>query len=66
MKRYNKKAKYAPNGIDIDIYKPYKRDLKIRKIRILIEGDSYSHYKNVTKVLELLKILIKQNLKYGI
>ena len=58
-KRYNKKAKYAPNGIDIDIYKPYKRDLKNRKIRILIEGDSYSHYKNVDESFRITENLDK-------
>jgi len=58
-KRYNKKAKYAPNGIDIDIYKPYKRDLKKSKIRILIEGDSYSHYKNVDESFRITENLDK-------
>ena len=38
-KKYKKKARYAPNGIDFNNFISYKRDLKKKKIRILIEGD---------------------------
>lgn len=40
-------AKYAPNGIDIDKYEYRKRNFLGQKIRVLVEGDSDSEYKNV-------------------
>ena len=43
---YNQKVKYAPNGIDLNKF-PYKERQFNGKIKILIEGDPNSHYKNV-------------------
>lgn len=42
---FHNKVKYAPNGIDPQLFKSRKRDFKGR-IKILIEGDSKSFYKN--------------------
>lgn len=39
-------VRFAPNGIDLDLFEPVERDWS-GKIRILIEGDSRSEYKNV-------------------
>jgi len=58
LRKYNQKSKYAPNGIDLINITSYKRNLNKYKIRILIEGDSNSHYKNVD---ESFKIVDKLN-----
>lgn len=43
---YAKEVRYAPNGIDLALFSPVERDWSGR-VRILIEGDSKSEYKNV-------------------
>ena len=58
-KKYKKKARYAPNGIDFYNYTSYKRNLNKEKIRILIEGDSTSHYKNVDESFKIIEMLDK-------
>ncbi len=57
--KYRKKSKYAPNGIDLNNYFYYRRNLNKSKIRILIEGDSSSHYKNVDESFQIVKNLDK-------
>ena len=52
FKTYKKKSKYVPNGIDASEFKPHKRDLKNKKIRILIEGNSNSITKMLMKALK--------------
>lgn len=44
---FGHKAKYAPNGIDIEKYPYHERNWSNRKIKVLIEGDSASEYKRV-------------------
>lgn len=56
-KKYKKKARYAPNGIDFNNFISYKRDLKKKKIRILIEGDSSSYYKNIDESFKIVEKL---------
>jgi len=56
-KKYKKKAKYAPNGIDLNKFTSHKRVLKGRKIRILIEGDSETIYKNVDESFKIVENL---------
>ena len=63
-KKYRKKSKYAPNGIDINSFKQHKRNFNERKIRILIEGDSSSFYKNVDESFKIIEKLEKD--KYEI
>ena len=63
-KKYRKKSKYAPNGIDIVNFNHHKREFKKRKIRILIEGDSSSFYKNVDESFKIIEKL--ENDKYEI
>lgn len=43
---YEQEARYLPNGIHTENYRPVKRDFS-GKIRILIEGDCGVYYKNV-------------------
>lgn len=57
--KYKKKSKYAPNGIDLNNYVPYRRKLNKPKIRILIEGDSSSYYKNVDESFKIVENLDK-------
>ena len=44
--RYGHEADYIPNGINLQQFKPQKREFNGR-VRILIEGDSEVYYKNV-------------------
>jgi hypothetical protein len=60
-KKYRKKAKYAPNGIDFDHFISYKPNLKKKKIRILIEGDSSSYFKNTDESFKIIEKLNKDN-----
>ena len=57
--KYNKTPKYAPNGIDLSLFKEHKRDLKKSKIRILIEGDNSSYNKNVDESFKIVELLDK-------
>lgn len=51
-KDFNRKVKYAPNGIDLKIF-PFKKRNFQGKIKILIEGDPSSHYKNVDESFKI-------------
>ncbi len=58
-KKYGKKSRYAPNGIDFNNYNYYKRNLNKKRIRILIEGDSNSYFKNVDESFKIIEKLDK-------
>ena len=58
-KKYQKKSKYIPNGIDFHNFTSHKRELKHKKIRILIEGDCTCHYKNVDESFKIAEKLDK-------
>ncbi len=60
-KKYKKKSRYVPNGIDFDNFKYYKRNLNKNKIRILIEGDNASFFKNVDESFKIISKLDKNN-----
>ena len=45
--KYKQKPFFVPNGIDLNSFTEYKRELNKTKIRILIEGNSLSLKKNV-------------------
>jgi len=55
--RFEQMALYAPNGIDSASFRPRKRILAGKKIRILVEGDSASHYKNVDESFRVVERL---------
>ena len=59
LEKYNKKARYAPNCIDLTSFTQHKRNLNKSKIRILIEGDNSSHYKNVDESFRIIENLDK-------
>lgn len=50
---YGVKAKFAPNGLDAERFYPVDRNWNDDKIRILIEGDCGSEYKNVDEAFEI-------------
>lgn len=56
--KYEKKSKYAPNGIDLEQFRFKKRDFK-GKIKILIEGNSDDYYKNVDESFNIVEKLNK-------
>ena len=49
---FGKESLYAPNGIDLEQFPVKKRDFN-GKIKVLIEGDPESHYKNVDESFEI-------------
>ena len=59
LESYGQKADYAPNGIDEQKLYPVQRDFNAGKIRILIEGDSASAYKNVDESFRIANELDK-------
>ena len=64
LENYNQNARYAPNGIYLKEFVPHKRNLDKSKIRILIEGDNSSQYKNVDESFKIIEQLDKN--KYEI
>ena len=60
LKNYNQNSSYAPNGIDFNNTNYYMRNFMNRKIRILIEGDSSSFYKNVDESFKIVEKLDKK------
>lgn len=54
--KYHVKAKYAPNGIDCEMFYPVQRDFS-GKIRILVEGNSDDHNKNVDESFQIIQKL---------
>lgn len=57
--RYGKTAVFIPNGIDANLFYPIKRNFD-GKIRILIEGNSSSYYKNVDESFRIVEKLDKE------
>lgn len=55
---YEKEAKYAPNGINVNNFNYEERRIGHQKIKILVEGNSSDYYKNVD---ESFKIIDKLN-----
>lgn len=56
-KDFGQKAKYAPNGIDLEKFEWRERKLDDGKIRILIEGNSDDYYKNVDESFKVVEKL---------
>lgn len=55
-KIFHKKADYVSNGIDLGLYPYRERDFE-GKIKILIEGDSKSEYKNTDEAFRIVEKL---------
>lgn len=56
-KKYFKKVKFVPNGINTSLFKYKKRNFKEEKIKILIEGNSEDYYKNVDESFKIIEKL---------
>jgi glycosyltransferase involved in cell wall biosynthesis len=56
--KFNIDARYARNGIDLEKFYPVPRDFS-GIIRVLIEGDSSSYYKNVDESFKIVDLLPK-------
>lgn len=48
---------YAPNGIDLSVFPFSERDFGKQKIRVLVEGNSKDHYKNVDESFKIVNEL---------
>ena len=55
---FGKKSLYVPNGIDLDVFQFEERTFE-GKIKILIEGNSDDHYKNVDESFRIASLLDK-------
>lgn len=64
LEKYTKVSRYSPNGIFCNAFIEHKRNLNKSKIRILIEGDNSSNYKNVDESFKIMENLDKN--KYEI
>ena len=56
--RFNKDARYTSNGIDLQNY-PFRERIfnKTKRIKILVEGDSKSEYKNTDEAFRIIEQL---------
>ena len=52
--KFNVEAKIAPNGLDTARFYPIERNWNEKKIRILIEGDCGSEYKNIDEAFAII------------
>ena len=53
--RFGRQARYIPNGLDTSLFFPKERSLSAsEKVRILIEGDCDSYYKNVDEAFRIV------------
>ena len=64
LEKYGRHSQFSPNGINLTSFEEHKRNLKKEKVRILIEGDSNSDYKNVDESFKIVEKLDKN--KYEI
>lgn len=53
LEKYDRDARYVPNGIEMNRYRPNKRDFN-KKIRILVEGNSDDSFKNVDESFQII------------
>lgn len=56
-KKFYKSVKFAPNGINTELFKYEKRNFETSKIKILIEGNSEDYYKNVDESFKIIEKL---------
>ena len=60
LQKYGQNALYASNGLWSERYKYQHRDFNGRKVRILIEGDPESKWKNVDEAFRITNSLDKE------
>ncbi|MBK6958189.1 MAG: glycosyltransferase family 4 protein [Nitrosomonas sp.] len=58
--RFGQDAVYAPNGIDLTLFQYAARNFSNEKIRVLIEGDSESPYKNIDEAFRIANRLNRE------
>ena len=58
-KKFGKEAKLARNGIDVEKFKVEDRKFE-GKIKVLVEGNSADHYKNVDESFRIIEKLDKE------
>ena len=63
LEDFGKESKYVPNGIDLNNFNYVERSFR-GKVKILIEGNSDDHYKNVDESFRIVEKLDKE--KYEI
>ena len=61
--KYRKLADYAPNGIDLELFKYKKRNWENSKFVILIEGNCNDAYKNVDESFRIIELLDREKYK---
>ena len=61
--KYRKLADYAPNGIDLELFKYKKRNWENSKFVILIEGNCNDEYKNVDESFRIIELLDREKYK---
>lgn len=54
--KFKKKVGFAPNGIDLSLFKYKERTFK-GKVRVLVEGNSNDYYKNVDESFKITNLL---------
>ena len=55
--RFGQECRSVPNGIELAAFAPVERDFSTKKIRILVEGDCDSEYKNVDEAFRVIQLL---------
>lgn len=55
--RFGQESVLVPNGLELASFKPIDRDFSRGKIRVLIEGDCGSEYKNVDESFRIAQLL---------
>lgn len=61
---FGRKCSFVPNGIDLSVFTAMRREFKRERVRILIEGDCTSEYKNVDEAFRIVDRL--DPLKYEV
>ncbi len=55
--RFGQDSVCVPNGLELSAFKYVERDFSQKKIRILVEGDCNSEYKNVDESFRIIQLL---------
>ncbi len=59
---FGKEVKFAPNGLDLSLFRYKERKFEPgKKVRILVEGNSKDHYKNVDESFKIVNQLDQEH-----